>query len=342
MKRPIITTLLFSAALLMPSCGGARIKVTATLPATKIDLARQNVKRLALGDVKDSVGDPSAAELLGGELREQLVSLNSRFDILDRSAVDKLVQEHQLNASGMVAQETAAAAGCFKGAAALILASLLQHHCKGDVRRESFKAGDGTVHTRAQRTVTGMVQATFQVIDVETGKLMAVQKCEQTDRVVSPSSRGYSIFSGKEEIREEWCVDTEPPNIDPSALLSELRRRVVEQFVRSIAPYQFVYELDLTSDSDLPTLEQGNNAVRINEWAQALSLYEQALKATEAPDKAKLAPKVLFNIGIAKRQLGDFAGALATLKKAYMLDNRKEYQVEVERTQRFAAGAAQN
>src|SRR5436190_457586 len=99
--RPSIV--LITTVLLLVACGNERITVQSTIPAHRVDLAGQGVKRIALGEIAEggAADRTGAAEALGDDLRGALVGLN-RFEVLDRSAVQALLQEHQLNASGLV------------------------------------------------------------------------------------------------------------------------------------------------------------------------------------------------------------------------------------------------
>lgn len=120
-----------SLAIGLIACNETRLPVTALLPATKIDLAKQGVKRIAIGDIQTT--DQAGAIALGEDLRAALVDLQ-RFEILDRATTADLLKEHKFNSSGLVNETTAVNTGKFSGATALVLGSLTGYRANSQRR----------------------------------------------------------------------------------------------------------------------------------------------------------------------------------------------------------------
>jgi curli biogenesis system outer membrane secretion channel CsgG len=309
-------------AVCLTSCGGTRIQIQATLPATKVDLASQGVKRIAIGDLLDETRhiNPDHA-ILGDDLRAALVNLG-RFEILDRSAVESLVKEHQFNDSGLVDQQSTATSGKFTGAVALILGTVTAYGYKEETKTMQSKSGAGYLIIGK-----GTIQATFKLIDIEHGRLIAVASCSISNTVQSPAKD----FMGN----DQYSINAQPSRPDGNALMTQLRAAVVLQFVRQISPTPFTDQVTLEEDSDTPEVASGNQSAALGEWADAKTQYQ---KATE---KAPMKTAGFYNLGIADRATGDFPGAIEAFKKAYKISNQQVYLKEIEKTKQFAAGAAQ-
>lgn len=315
----VLCTALALGLAALPACN-ARVPVTATLPAAKVDLFNQGVKRIAIGDIRfaDRRQESTASEI-GEELRAALVNLG-RFEILERSAVDSLMQEHQLNASGLVNSDSAAQLGKFTGATALIVGQVTKYHAEQKLSSKVERTPEGP-KTWYQRNGTASLAVSFKIVDVQAGKVIAI----------TPYS---DVLALQEPGRDLWSSEA-PAEINMDGVLLNLRQNAVSTFVRSIAPYQITFDVELESDSDLPALEEGNKSARIGEWAEAEASYRKAVELMPLHAGAH------YNLGVALRSQGKFDAALAELKLAFKNKDSTKYQKEIDMTKRMAAGSLQ-
>lgn len=314
--------LLVMAVVLLSACGGPRVKINAALPATKIDLAKNGVKRIAIPDLQVTTNsDPVGAIALGEDLRSELVSLG-RFEILDRTAVQALLKEHQFNASGLVDSATAATDGKFTGATALIVGTVTTYDYTEELHRSQFNGADGRPVTGFQLRGNGSIQVAFKLVDVASGRLIVATSSLASQAVQSPG-------------RDEYTIGERPTPINHDALMASLRATAVQDFTRQIAPTPIQDEVTLETDDKIPSIAAGNQSAVLGEWAEARAQYQQATQATPPSAAA------YYNLGIACRAQGDFPAAHAAFKEAFKLTNSQKYLKEIEKTKQFAAGAAQ-
>jgi curli biogenesis system outer membrane secretion channel CsgG len=319
---PVLAALFVLTAL--TACG-PRVRIDATLPATKIDLAKSGVTRIAVPDLMvTSQADPSGAVALGEDLRSALVSLG-RFEVLDRTAVQSLLKEHQFNASGLVDSTTAAADGRFTGATALIVGTVTTYGYAEELSRSQYRYTDEKGRERTatgyQLRGNGSIQVAFKLVDVASGRLIAATSCVSSQAVRSP--------------RDGHTDGEQPAPIDHAALMASLRAAAVAEFTRQIAPTPIQDEVTLETNGDIPAIAAGNQSAELGDWAEARAHFQEATKATPPSTAA------YFNLGIACRALGDFPAAQAAFKEAFKLSNSQVYLKEIEKTKVFAAGAAQ-
>ena len=352
-KRPtriVLSSLLFTGALAfgltMSGCNEVRIPVNATMPATKVDLAKQGVKRIAIGEINTprNAGTTQAG-IVGDDLRASLVDIG-RFEILDRTAVSALLQEHSFTASGMADQSTTVASGNFKGATALIIGNLTGYNVDSQVNRLprqvlSAQGAPMTVNFY-QRVTTASVEVSFKLIDVETGKLIAVVPCTAKSRDVIPKSNRtqtpdyFGLNEGKAPKEDEGTFqETEPAEPDTTELMSEVRKKAVAQFVQAIAPYQISMNVVIENDSAIPGMDAGVRSAQLGDWPEAEASFQAAIKTK--PDS----PEAYYDLGIAQRSQGKFTEAIASFKAAFRLKAKALYQNEMVNTKKYAEGERQ-
>jgi len=306
----------------LTACGGPRVRINATLPATKIDLAKSGVTRIAIPDLQATINaDPVGVIALGEDLRSALVSVG-RFEVLDRSAVQALLEEHQFNASGLVDASTAAADGKFTGATALIVGTVTTYDYREELHRSQFTGADGRPVAGFQLRGNGSIQVAFKLVDIASGRLIAATSCLANQALQSPG-------------RDEYTIGEHPTPINGDALMATLRAAAVQEFTRQIAPTPIHDEVTLETDDKIPAIAAGNQSAVLGDWAEARTHYQQATQTVPTSASA------YFNLGIACRAVGDFPAAHAAFKEAFKASNSQKYLNEIEKTKQFAAGAAQ-
>jgi curli biogenesis system outer membrane secretion channel CsgG len=319
------------AILMLAGCGDQRITVESTLPALKVDLAGQGVKRIAIGDLieTEQAHRAGGGAAVGDDLRAGLVDLN-RFEVLDRTAVAALLKEQGLNASGLVDSTQAAATGKFSGATALVLGRVSTYGFNEQMQTQSSKQG-----MAYRRLSTVVVEASFRIVDIASGRLVASVPCRVEIHISSPKdSRNIANVLDPTPV-PQYQLGGQPPPIDSGAALAEARKQAVALFVNSIAPHHISFVTTIQEDSDVPEIGEGVKDARIGEWASATGHFRKATAA------APSSPSAFYDLGIALRATGDFEGAITSFKQAYRLKDDALYRNALEQTKQFAAGAAQ-
>jgi len=127
-------------------------------------------------------------------LTDQLVN-GGKFNVLDRTHLGSVLQEHQLSASGEVSPATAIQAGRLVGAKFLITGNVLQLEKTG----QSGGAAGGLIGGMAGGVIGGLsnsrvtIKVAVRVIDSQTGQIVQSFADEETK---SNTSIGFGGFGG--------------------------------------------------------------------------------------------------------------------------------------------------
>jgi hypothetical protein len=305
---------LLLALSLSTACAGTTVFVPRLSPA-EINLA--SYKRLAVGGVSGPGGEAVVDDLTQALVGTQL------FEVLDRKSLGAVLKEQQLSVSGLVSDETAVSVGNMIGAAALLVGEVnVYDYGENVVAEDQQCAKDGKLVPckNYTRTANAKVTAGFKVMDTKTGKVLAAKTLQSNDQRVARAT------------------DVEPPPVNAKdETLAACRKRVVEDFMKVIAPYKISVEVHLKDDGDLPTLETGNNFAKIGNWASAIEQYRMALdKAEKTPDiKPKVKAKALYNLGIGLGYSGHYDDGVAELEKAYSLTPEDTIADQIARIKQF-------
>lgn len=284
------------AIVVLVGCGVTRVPIQVTRPAEAVDLAKSGVKRVAIGDIQGAKG----AEDVGESLREALLKLGT-FELLERSKIADLVKEHQFDQSGLVDEGTTTEAGKFKGATALVAGRASTYGCTPKRSSQGVKMLDGSFAQQVTIDLNAVADVSFQILDVQTGRIVATKKCYAT--------RAFHASA----------IGKDPATPDPTALMAQCRDDVVDQFIRSIAPYAVTTEVTFEDDSKIPQLLSGINSAKIGDWDDAIKSFTEATAAQPLSDKAH------YDLGIAFQMTGRYDDAERELKAAYKINADEGY-----------------
>jgi hypothetical protein len=273
----------------------------------------RGTKKIALGQIVGSGG-----EEMSGELTTALFN-SQRFEVLDRQNLDKLLAEQQLSSSTISDPDSAVKAGKVLGAAALVLGTVSRHdYAEMPVKRENFEKpveGGKMIMTRYTRAGAAKVSTSFRITDLTTGMIIA-------SRTISEEAAGTTnneVPAGTDPRQAQ------PDPIDGQTLLTQARAKVVERFMRAIAPYYETLPLPFEKSGDLPELEQGITLVKANDWPNAATKFRTAVaRAASAPPKAQAYAHLDLGIALCFG-IGDFDAGLASLRTALSLKNDSKW-----------------
>jgi tetratricopeptide (TPR) repeat protein len=267
---------------------------TVTVPVQRpAEINLKGVKRIAIGEITGHGGE-IIADLVTSKLFE-----SGRFEVLERAQMEKIFKEHALSLTGAIDPTTAAQLGKLTGAQVLILGNVAMY--KTDpiqlkTRRYETKKG---VHYDYEKTVTAKVNFTLKVVELETGKILAVKTInEEAKRTTSET-------------------DEYPPDPDKDAALNEAVNKAVDQFIKTISPYWEQVKVKFCRPgifkSPPPDLREGERLAKAGMWEEALEKFKAAAESRPT-DKC-----AWYDLGIAYLYTNRFNEAEKAFKEAFKL-----------------------
>jgi tetratricopeptide (TPR) repeat protein len=292
-------------------CAYKTIQVNYMRPA---EVNLKGIKQIAIGGVYGYGPYEVAASSMKGQLEEAIFN-SGRFTLVDRSRTQQVLGELALVNSGIFDTTKAPQLGKLLPASIFVYATVNRYDVDTRVDREERKNTDGTVYYRYTRTSWAEVEASFQVIDCETGVILAVKTLR---------SRAQDVY-GEDN-------NPNPRYADYNPLLDTARNDVVFSFMKVIAPYQDTASVRFAKQKKIPQIEQGIGQVRVGDWAGSIQTFEAAYAAY--PND----PRVIYNLGLAYEYTFQFDRADEMFKKAYSLDTKNStYGNEIENCRRLRA-----
>ena len=282
---------------------GSVIFINNCAPRAKLPVMRpaeinlKGTNKIIIGDIDGNIGT-NVADLVSSRLFE-----TGQFDIIDRSNLNKMLNEQSLNLSGAVDSDTAIKVGKLIGASALITGSANKKCDVKKWRQEPYKDNNGNWHQSHFRSITAKVNSTLKVIDMSTGKVLAVKNIS------------------KENSDSDGADNRCPDGPDEDVLITKGMTDMVDTFMKMIAPYTEHVEI-VFEKSDLPESEVGFNYAMRGMWKDALEQF------TAAKDKNPTDAGAWFNMGLAYEYSYMFEEAINAFKEAYRLDPSESRYIE--------------
>ena len=323
-RRVVVCFSQFVLLLLMSclfSCAAPQVELQVRRPA-EVDMS--NYRKIAIADFRGPKRSGSqAASILTSELYK-----TGYFDIFERQQMEKILDEQDFAASGLVDDAAAAEIGKILGVQALIFGEVTTYSAEDQQGKEKVKKQvwtgeyeadkDGNVieqeglfgikHKQKKykeqfvnepyivRSAT--VGIHFRVVDVNTGQLVAIKS----------ESRSYSRkATGTEQIGKLP---------DKQGILRDLTREVVKTFVPHIAPYY---------TKATKQFEKGTGASKQAIKMAQSDLWDEAVKIFEKEAQENPTPSNYYNLGICYEALGMYNQAETQYKNAINLKPKDHY-----------------
>lgn len=299
-KSLFIIVLLFLAGCATVST----MKVPVTKPA-EINLV--GIKTIAIGEIAGR-----NSQDFSDELTTRLFQ-SGRYEVLDRQHFSRILEEHKLTFSGLVDESSAAEIGKLLGSAALVFGRISNHAYNEEQTYKDMVDQKGKSSRMYKRNGIANVTITLQITDLRTGKIIAI--------------RNFSEKSEKEEIE----FDKEADKIDSEKLLRDTRSKILDKFMKDIAPYTVTAKVTFLPDKKVPQLDQGIAMAKIGNWNKAIEYFKSATEAAPTNSKA------FYNLGVAYEYSYNFPQAIFALEKAYELEQKNEYIKELSRCRQMQA-----
>ncbi len=320
MKKLLIVPFL----LMLVSCAGAPVVTFQTIKPPEINIG--NVSKIAVAEFE---GPDGSGELAAYKLTEYLVQTN-RFTVLEREKIDKILQEQGLSMTGVIDQNSAVEIGKLLGVDALIFGNVTAYKCEDEegTRKVKKKVGTGKYKRVKRKNIftgkeywaeeeimktvlvdehykirKGVVSVNFKVVDVKTGKLLAVKSLTVNKEYKSVEGRGN--IPAREEV------------------LNSLLSQVLEKFAGMIAPIKITVIRKLEKGSEY--VNKGVDFAVNGLWDMAIKSWKEGLKVEPSN------PSIYYNLGVAYEKMGDFISAGEMYKKAVELNPKKLYMEALKR-----------
>jgi tetratricopeptide (TPR) repeat protein len=284
------------------------IGCTPTIKLARMKPAEINLspyKKIAIGEIGGHGG-----EEIGSILTQALFD-SARYEVLDREHLQTIMKEQNLSLTDSFDSKTSVKVGKMIGSAALIF---------GKVQRREYNQKDssskgtcsgqqkGSQYTCYTNTITGYwnLNVDLKLIDVSTGKILA------TYTKLYTANRSNSATDARPDI-----------NWDVNEIFSGLSKNAVDDFMKKIAPYKVMVQVEIYTDSNLPELEAGLKYAEAGDWNSAIEQFKSACNSADNnPNiKDKIRARAHYDLGIALGYSGvDYNQALSELQKAVSIN----------------------
>jgi tetratricopeptide (TPR) repeat protein len=263
----------------------------------------RTIKEVAVGGVFVVGGDPYIASSFQTELI-QAISDSGRYTVVDQAFTRDILAQVAYQNTGLVDASKAVEIGKLLGPKAMLFVNVPVYRWDESLDKSYWNDSDGKQHTKWTRKTWVNVDGAFQVIDCETGKILAIKNL-----------KGYA-----EDLRS--LDDRQPDSIDPKFLFDSARLAIIGDFMKVIAPFQEYADIYLYADKKLPQLEVGIRYAKVGTWEAAIKEFQGALAANPTSDKA------MYDLGVAYEYTWQFDKALPLLDQAYATKPVGQYQRE--------------
>ncbi len=283
------------------------ILINACTPSIVVKLKRPaevNLKRYKKIAVNAIAGqyEPNEPEALNltDDITVNLVE-SQLFEIVDRQNINTIMQEQNLGQSGVVDETSAVAIGKVIGPAAMIFGRIQNNNYKEDVTKgDSYVDQKGMTQTRYVRRGNLTYGVNLKLIDIETSKIIAIKSIDGSSSTSQTGSSYYSV-----------------PSINQDQLRNQCRSKVVEKFMKMVAPYIVSKTIFFEKDGKLPELTQALNLIKIQEWDEAIKVLEECSHKMDLEPKVKA--KAIYNYGAILEAKERYEEALNLYKEAMKL-----------------------
>ncbi len=325
MGRSMRTSLLLVTVAGLFSACAPRVQLIRWKPA---EVAMPHVSRVAISRIDGNDGDT-----LGGLLAEGLVE-SHRFEVLDRTALDKIFAEQGLSADA-ASQEGGAQLGKILPAAAIVTGNAhanYREHVSSHQRTCQRTEGSGEYARIVKYPCTEYVRegivtynASLRVLDTTTSRILVTRAFEK-------NRNGRSS-----------ATDGDPSALDRDGMIKECRDGTSSEFLHMVAPYRVQEDVELVTDGDLPEIDTGNEYAKRGEWAKSMEFYAKAVARIDLDPsiKPKTKGRAHYALGLALAFNGDYKAGIGQIEKAFSLKNNSDWLDMMERIKQWQREAGQ-
>ncbi len=305
LKRLIICSVLLTCIIIFFSGCAPTIKTKTLVPAKYHEAAK--LRRISILPFDGPMGNQVRADIESLLLTIR-VNDEQYFSIMERTAIDKIFLEQNLQISGAVNETTAVEIGKLAGVQGIVMGTVTQSTIEENpysVEKSKCisKNQDGSCKEWQQywvncRERNAYFSFTPKFIDVATGEIAASE-----------------VLSG--HVNDETCLDSGRPLKSRHELLSEAKRYALEKLRKLVAPYDVDVEIKLLTedDSKIPpeAKENINNGIK---WVKAGRVDRACEFWNEAFHLHPYGYAIYYLLGVCSELSGDLNKALSYYEKA--------------------------
>ena len=295
---------IFLLVILFSSCAPT-IKTTMLVPAKSHEAAQ--LRRIAVINFSGRGGDQARADI-----EALLVNIRVRnepyFSVIERTAVNKVLEEQALHMTGVVDSKTAAKIGGLLGTDGIVMGVISNNITKDkhySEKRSKCVSHDkkGKCLRRSEYSVgcterNAYFSFTPKVVDVSSGQIV-------TSKVLSGQSS------------DRVCRDSHRALIDRRALLDSAKIQAIEKFRELVAPYSVLVELKTLIKDDTRMTHAVKKKIRCGiKWAREGRLDRACEFWNDAYNLHPRGYAIPYLLGICSEASGNLETALGYYEKA--------------------------
>lgn len=319
MRKDVLTIVFTSFLLIMvvSGCTTVRVPIAVTHPA---EINMKKYEQIAIANINGDMGDR-----FGDELKNKLVE-SGKFKVVDRSQMDRIMDELKLSQSDLSESKNRAKLGKMMSASALIAGRANGAYTEKvtSSRGKCYKDKQEYSCTHYYRKGTYSLSGGIDVIDVQTGQILR-SKALKASYASSTSA-----------------TDESPGPIDQDSLAISALSDDLQTFLKAITPWTETCQVPFKKDDDIPELEQAINHAKMGEMDQAIAVFSSAIKTAEMnPElKPKQIAQTYWNLGLAYEYSLEFDKAVECFKKGYILHADSKFIAERQNAEKLKAEKA--
>ncbi|MEP6764979.1 MAG: CsgG/HfaB family protein, partial [Gemmatimonadaceae bacterium] len=264
------------------------------------EVVLKGVSRIAVLEFTGNrVCAPQLTVLLG-----QVLQNSQKFELIDRTNINAILNEQGFQQSGAVSSQTAARISQIVGPAAFYTGRVV--NCSNErfptVAGTTTKDNKGKTHTSYSRKLKGHVTASVSIVDLTTSKIQSSQLIDIVDSLVTTKEDG----------------EPEAPSID--VLNSRLYSWAVDRMTRLVLPWTETVGVVVYDDRECG-LRGISGMIKKGELDAAVTdLRTNIANNCNAPADRKLLAKANHNLGIALAYSGHPDDGLVALQVSQSLN----------------------
>lgn len=285
-----------------------------------------DIKRIAVFDFS---GPDDSGEIIASKFTNKLWK-TQYFTIMERKELQKILEEHALQMSGIVDNATVVEYGKIIGVDGVVLGNVTSYKVSATRGREKIKEQvwkggyekdkngniiyEKTRSGRQKKKVyveeyversyinrTVSVGVNFRLVSVQTGEIRA------SDSNTKSNTKKYYPHKGKIPAADQ--------------ILDNLSENVLNKFIPLITPYQVSVSKEFEEGNDM--VDQGIEYAQKNLWDRAKNIWEAEVLKDPGNSPA------LYNLGIAYEVMGDLDKAEQLYNKALDIEPNELYMEAV-------------
>ena len=152
------------------------------------------------------------------------------------------------------------------------------------------------------------------------------------DDVITKENLATKILDAEED-NSTTSTNKLPSPIRYSSLYRSCQKKVLDNFMKVLLPYEDAINVSFEDDDKIPPLKKGYEKAKVGDWDGAIELFKDG--STNYP-KSGIVHKAFYNLGMAYLYTDQIDEARAALEEARRRKPEKKYQKALEKVERRA------